>query len=1598
VACESLSDIQKSEMGWTMRLDTTKYEELMHQVESVCRRLITLEERAGTPSDQDAEGLKAREVLTTALAELHVAYEELRHQNDEMLATRCMVEAARQRYQELFDFGPDGYLVTDTDGKIQEANRAAAAMLTVDQDILEGKPLLLFVAEGDRMRFSSRLAEIRVSAGNVEALEMGLQPRHGASFPAAVTIARTCDTAGRFTGLRWSFRDITQIKRAEDILRRTNAELDQRVQERTADLTKTHEALRPEVVEHRHTEAALRESEERYRGLVEMAPETIGVHREGRWVYLNPSGLRLLGAADASEVVGRPVMDFIHPDDRRAIRERIRQVEEENKPTPLQEFRMVRADGQFVEVELTGISTLFQGQPATLVVIKDITERKRAEETIARLASFPELNPNPIIEVDGAGHVHYANPAALRLVPELRDVGLEHSWLAGLPSLFPTLQRGGQDPIAREVKVGNNWYEQRLHYVQANQRLRIYMFDITERKRAEEELQKAYERLSAVLSSITDAYFSLDPEWRFLEINSVAEERVFRRPARELVGKVYWEEYPEELDTDFYRLYQVAFAEGRPVHFEARSRIVPGGWFETHSYPRKGRLEIYLRDITQRKRAEEERERLLRQLEAEKARWETTVESMLDPVTVCDAEGHAIYMNAAYSRLISRQIQAGLDLNDHAAHYQLHHPDGSLFDSRDLPLQRAALHGEEVRNVEIVQATGMGANVIAIWNAAPLRDLEDRVTGAVAVGHDITELRRIEEALRRYQLLAERARDIVLVIGRDGRILEANQAATAAYRYSREELLALTIQEVRAPGTRALTAQQMAQAEAEGILFETVHCRKDGSRFPVEVSSCGTTLGREHVLLSIIRDITERKRAEMALREGAERLRLTLRAANAGSWEWDLRSREAIWSDEFFSLLGLVPGAVEPSHEAWLQSVHSEDREMIDRLVRRAIDRKEDVDIEFRIIRPDGNVRWLNSRGHSLYDEAGRPIRMLGITIDVTERKHAEESLRSACELLEGQLVKRTVELTGASQRLQVELTRSERTDEEIRRLGEALERRASELVALDKAGRALTTSLEPEAVLRLLMSEVRNLLSTEGVEVLLHDLGKDELVVVAAEGAGLDRLIGQRMPATAGVAGWVFRERHALLVNDVQGDPRYSDRLYEQAEITLRSLLGVPLIFKGALIGVLATINKVGSGYSREDLQIMVAISNAAAIAIENARLYATEQRRRRQLEAVRAVSAEITRELDLSKVLQLITRHTEALIGSSSGTVWLWDEAEQVLSPQTWLSRGEWIRGRRLCLGEGVAGIVAQRREGLIVNEYQRWPQALPFVLERGRITAVMAEPLLYHEQLLGVLAVDNEGTDRAFTAEDGDLLALFASHAAIAIQNAQLFEQVQAARERLENLSRRLVEVQEAERRHIARELHDEIGQALTGLKLILGMGASLAADSAEGHHDDAQALIGDLLTRVREMSLDLRPTMLDDLGLLPTMLWHFERYTARTHVQVVFKHIGVKGRRFPSTVETAVYRIVQEALTNVARHSGVREVAVRLWANEGSVGAQVEDRGRGFQPGAAFSAHATGGLSGMRERAELLGGCLAVESTPGAGTLVAVEFPLEDRGAR
>ena len=215
---------------------------------------------------------------------------------------------------------------------------------------------------------------------------------------------------------------------------------------------------------------------------------------------------------------------------------------------------------------------------------------------------------------------------------------------------------------------------------------------------------------------------------------------------------------------------------------------------------------------------------------------------------------------------------------------------------------------------------------------------------------------------------------------------------------------------------------------------------------------------------------------------------------------------------------------------------------------------------------------------------------------------------------------------------------------------------------------------------------------------------------------------------------------------------------------------------------------------------------------------------------------------------------------------------------------------------------------------------------------------------------------------------------------------------AEDDLRALSRRLVEVQENERRAIARELHDEIGQSLTALKILVSQAARLPADKNQSNLLEAQSLVSDLLKQVRQMSLDLRPSMLDDLGLLPTLLWHFERFTSQTGIQIKFEHKGIQ-KSLPPEVNTTVYRVIQEALTNVARYAGVKEATVTVHLNSAKLVIRVEDEGQGFIMADLDSNRSTG-LSGMRERVLLLDGKLTLDASPGLGTRIVVELPVLD----
>jgi PAS domain S-box-containing protein len=276
-------------------------------------------------------------------------------------------------------------------------------------------------------------------------------------------------------------------------------------------------------------------------------------------------------------------------------------------------------------------------------------------------------------------------------------------------------------------------------------------------------------------------------------------------------------------------------------------------------------------------------------------------------------------------------------------------------------------------------------------------------------------------------------------------------------------------------------------------------------------------------------------------------------------------------------------------------------------------------------------------------------------------------------------------------------------------------------------------------------------------------------------------------------------------------------------------------------------------------------------------------------------------------------------------------------------------------------------------------------------------IAAPLISAGKVRGVLNVNGSG----LREEDVPAVEAFANQAAIALESAELLTAVRRQGEELRALSAQLLHAQEEGRTWMARELHDETGQLLTAMSLNL---AQIAQDFSTGGPTaetkdrlaETRALVDHTMDQIHEMVLDLRPAMLDELGLVPTLRWAIDRFTARSGIPADLSATGLNTRLRPE-IETTLYRVTQEALTNVIRHAQASHVSLRLEHLSDRLHVEIQDDGVGLDVSAVADHHSASngvGLLGMRERVSLLGGRFEIHSQPGDGTRLTIEIPLKD----
>ncbi len=536
-------------------------------------------------------------------------------------------------------------------------------------------------------------------------------------------------------------------------------------------------------------------------------------------------------------------------------------------------------------------------------------------------------------------------------------------------------------------------------------------------------------------------------------------------------------------------------------------------------------------------------------------------------------------------------------------------------------------------------------------------------------------------------------------------------------------------------------------------------------------------------------------------------------------------------------------------------------------------------------------------------------------------------------------------------------------------------------LRGLVEAGIALSSELSLDALLQKLVETAAELTGARYAALGVIDqtrTGLERFVTTGVDEA-TRREIGD-LPRGRGILGVLVRDATPLRLHNISDDPRSVG--FPPGHPPMKTFLGVPVLLRHVAYGNLYLSEKEDeTDFTEQDEELVRLLAGQAAVAIENARLYESATRWSQQLESLNVVASALVSETSLAPLLRLIASHLRALVDARLVTIALpGADGSMVVTAAEGESADEAL-GRPDIAQRSKTRAVLERKRSERVDSVLDDPEIDQDALRRwGGVSAGMWVPLMVRDRAVGVIAVhDKLGADPRFNDEDLRLTEGFAVRASAAVE---LSERVQR------DALRRVVEAQELERRRLARELHDETGQALTSI--LLGLKAVEEAKSAEQRDSaaaDLRELVVSTLQDVRRLAVELRPTALDDFGLLPAVERLAQTFTEQIGIDTDVE-ASLGEARLPTEVETALYRLVQEALTNVVKHSRAAHVSISLVRKASSVSAVIEDDGVGF---AELSGDGIG-LIGMRERVGLLNGRLEIESRPDHGTTIVAEVPL------
>ena len=824
-------------------------------------------------------------------------------------------------------------------------------------------------------------------------------------------------------------------------------------------------------------------------------------------------------------------------------------------------------------------------------------------------------------------------------------------------------------------------------------------------------------------------------------------------------------------------------------------------------------------------------------------------------------------------------------------------------------------------------------------------------------GHTQAGLRESE---RRFRAIFDQSYQFIGLMQPDGTLMEANQTALQFAGLTLADVVGKPFWEAYWWQISPATQEQLKAAIQRAAQGELVH-------YDVQVQGAGgqvitidfsikpirDLLGEVVLLIPEGRDITEMRATLASLQRTEARLEEAQHVARMGHWDYDVASQQAFWSDTLYNVFGLKRDEVVSPGEEFLARIHPDDLARVRRQMQKAYDAHDSYELTYRIMHADSSVRSVYAAGNVATNEAGEVTRMTGIIQDITRSRQLEESLARSLD----------------------------------------------RLALVNSVGLVVAATFELEQIYREVLDAARNMLGA-GL-VILFEYEEGALHIRAASHSdGLD--IGQwSIPANAGVAGEVWTTGRAVWLSGEECRRRRSEALMRLTGYEPQSMLTVPVRWQDQVVGVLQAVDIRVDAFRDGDLDSLQALGTWTAIAMGKARQHAALERRLHESEAIAQISRALAETLEPESILELIALTAQRIAPRTDWTViHLLRGRPERLFPAAAAGDAPPADTYVITPGQGIAWQALQ--EGHLVNvaDVREDSRASAFARSAG-VRAMLVAPIQSRNRSIGTISSVSR-MPQTFTSEDERLLTILASQAAMAIENTQLFDSQRRARaiaesqrERLRELTQRLVTAQEDERLRISRELHDEAGQALTSLKISLDLlrsGLPPEQEHLRVRLADVAGLADETMETLRTLAHDLRPPGLDAFGLNVALEGLCYDFSARTALPV--RYHGLEMPELPTAVALSMYRLVQEALTNIAKHAEATQVEVHVTRSDGQLELSVVDDGKGFISETDTPRQRGGiGLVSMRERAELLGGALDIETSPGQGTRLVARIPLE-----